>query len=96
MSVDMFADNPGGQALFAQYQARAEAEIVAAERMPPPLVVPEPSDFAVFTAGWLIGLAVRESPAGIQHVEQVEGSPASVRITSITGRKLLVTVTEEA
>ena len=38
MSVDMFGDNPGGQALFAQHQARAEAEIAAAERTPRPVI----------------------------------------------------------
>ena len=61
-----------------------------------PASTPEPSDFAVYTAGWLVGLAVRESPGGIDRIEKVEGAPASARIVTLTGKSLLVTVTEEA
>jgi hypothetical protein len=83
----MSLDDCGSRDLYEQYQA--------AERTPPPLIAPEPTDFAVFTAGWLIGLALRESPGGVAAIEPIRDSPASARIVTLTGRKLLIQVTEE-
>lgn len=59
----------------------------------------QPSDLATFTAGWLVGLVARDAPDLLAEVEEVDGpqpETAAVRMTSPTGKRLLVTVTEEA
>jgi len=63
-----------------------------------PPVLAQPSDLATFTAGWLVGVVAREAPDQLAEVEEVDAAhpaTAAVRMTSPTGRKLLVTVTEE-